>query len=397
MNGTVACDVMVVGGGVAGIGAAVRAAKEGARTVLVEKNSYPGGIAVTGLHRFMCGLYAGIEGVPKQTLNGGVAEEICFRLKTLAPTTTPLRMGSVYVFPFATQNLVTVLQSLTEELEQLDVYYNTRAISVRTVNHTASVVTVSGPEGELDIHPRVVIDCSGDAVIVQLIGARCRTVPIRLRQFAGFTFRVKGLREVDDLMGVKVPYSLAQAVAREDLPFHLKFTTFTPGDAADEGYCKLSIPPSNDSSRNERARVDALRVHSYLSRVLPGFENSYIIEMSPEVVEREGPRVYGRYTLTAEDVLQGRRFADGAVKNAWPIELWDQEKGPCYQYLDARSYYEIPLRCLMPQNISNCFCAGRCISVSHEALGSTRVMGACISLGEAAGGEAVKALASCAS
>jgi hypothetical protein len=110
--------------------------------------------------------------------------------------------------------------------------------------------------------------------------------------------------------------------------------------------------------------------------------------MSPEVAYREGARAWGEYTLTADVVLGARKFPDGAVRNAWPIELWDREKGPSYRYLDPGEYYEIPLRCLKAQEVSNLWCAGRCISASHEALGSTRVMGPCIALGEEAGREA---------
>jgi hypothetical protein len=133
-----------------------------------------------------------------------------------------------------------------------------------------------------------------------------------------------------------------------------------------------------------------LRVHEYLSRTLSAFKGSRIAELSPEVAYREGVRACGEYTLTAEDVLEARKFPDGVVRNAWPIELWDQREGPSYRYLEPGECYEVPLRCLKVQGISNCWCAGRCISASHDALGSTRVMGACISLGEEAGREAAR-------
>jgi hypothetical protein len=103
------------------------------------------------------------------------------------------------------------------------------------------------------------------------------------------------------------------------------------------------------------------------------------------VLEREGRRVRGEYTLTKDDVLLARKFSDGIVKNAWPIELWDRLKGTVYKYVPRGDYYEIPLRCLMVRNIANLLTAGRCISVTHEALGSTRVMGACMALGDQAG------------
>ena len=386
----ITCEVLVVGGGVAGMSAAITAAREGAYTLLVEKNNFPGGAAVAGLHRFICGLYAHGMGMPDHTLNEGLAPEICARLKVLAPDKTVLPRGKVYVLPYTTGNLVSVFQSLSEEEKQLDILYNTKTVSVNTEEHIITAVTALGLEGEYDIAPRVVIDCSGDAIIVQLSGALYHVTSPHQRQLAGYTFRVKGLRDVDDIVALRVPYCLARAVKEKKMPPYLKFTTFTPGDDQDEGYCRLNIPPVVAGDRNKQARQDALLVHSYLCRALPSFRHSSIAEMSPEVLDREGPRVCGEYTLSADDIVNARKFPDGVVKNAWPIELWDQEKGVRFKYLHPGDYYEIPLRCLKAQDISNLYCAGRCISVSHEALGSTRVMGTCISLGEQAGREAAK-------
>jgi hypothetical protein len=252
-------------------------------------------------------------------------------------------------------------------------------------------VTGQGRRGEMRIAPRAVVDCSGDAVIIQLSGVHHQLPPRGQCQLAGFGFRVKGLEDPDELLPLRVPYHLAKAVGEERMPAHLRFTTYTPGDDPDEGYCRLNIPPLGEN-RTAQARNQALLVHRYLSRVLDSFKNSHIAEMSPHVVDREGPRLRGEYTLTADDVLNARRFSDGAVRNAWPIELWDQERGPSYRYLAPGDYHEIPLRCLKVPEISNCWCAGRCISATREALASTRVMGTCIALGEEAGRDAAQHL-----
>ena len=382
------CEVLVVGGGVAGIAASIKAAREGASTILIEKNSFPGGTGITGLHRFICGLYANTKDVPDKILNEGIASEICFMLQELAPEKIPLRMGKVYVLPFATSNLMSVIRSLSEKEKQLDIYYNTRAVSAKTKNNTIVSVTIQNLNKKFDIIPRVVVDCSGDGVIIQKSGARYRVISPDKKQLSGYTFRVKGLEDVTDILAVKVPYYLSKAAEQKKIPFYLKYTTFVSGDDEDEGYCKLNIPPALTTKMEKQAKKDALLVHNYLSRVLPVFKKSYIVEMSPEVVDREGPLLCGEYTLTADDIINARKFPDGIVKNAWPIELWDQQKGVTYKYLEPGENYEIPLRCLVTKDIKNLFCAGRCISVTHEALGSTRVMGTCISLGERAGYEA---------
>lgn len=383
------CEVLVVGIGAAGISAAVRSAREGARTVLIERDGLPGGAAVAGMHRFICGLYANGDDLPDRTLNGGIADEICRGLNELAPEKRVRRMGRVHVLPFSTRDLVSTFRSLTEHEPDLQVLYNTRAISVEMEGTTIASVTARSQSGEFDIVPGAVVDCSGDGIISQLAGTRTQTIPPGRSQLAGYSFRVEGLRDQDDLLPLRVPYHLTEAVNEKRIPAYLRFTTYSPGDAPDEGYCRLNAPFRGEN-RNQQARDDALLVHRHLSQVLDSFKGSMIAEMSPRVVDREGPRVRGEYTLTADDVLSARKFPDGVVKNAWPIELWDPERGPSHRYLEPGDHHEIPLRCLKVRDISNCWCAGRCISATREALGSTRVIGTCISLGEQAGRKAAK-------
>jgi hypothetical protein len=387
----VTCDVLIVGLGVAGIGAGVRAAREGAHTILIERNGSPGGVAVAGMHRFICGLYANGMERPEATLNGGIAAEICGGLQERAPQRQVQRIGRVHVLPFSTRDLVSTFRALSEREADLEVFYDTEAVAVRMERNAIASVTARHRSAELEIVPRAVVDCSGDGSVIRMSGARYQVTGPRESQLAGYSVRLKRLRNVDEMLSLRVPYHLAKAVSEGRIPVHLKFTTFASGDDPDEGYCRLNVPPEG-RSRNQRARSDALLAHRHLSRVLDSFKDSIIAEASPRVVDREGPRACGEYTLTADDVLKARKFPDGAVRNAWPIELWDRERGPSYRYLEPGDYHEIPLRCLKVQEVSNCWCAGRCISATREALGSTRVMGTCVSLGEEAGRAAARSL-----
>jgi FAD dependent oxidoreductase len=96
--------------------------------------------------------------------------------------------------------------------------------------------------------------------------------------------------------------------------------------------------------------------------------------------------VVGRYRLTREDVLGGRRFEDGVARACWPIELWEEGRlGATYEYLEDGQTYDIPLRSLRARDVANLFVAGRCMSATHEALGSARVIGTCLATGEAVG------------
>lgn len=378
------CDVLVVGGGAAGVPAAVAAARAGARTVMIEANAFLGGTGVAGLHAFLCGLYGTDRDPPEAPLNEGLVREIVGRLLAAAPHRKPVRMGRVFVLPFAPRNLSALLSELAAAETNLQVLTGTRITSVaRTGNRIASVAA-----GPLEVRPRFVIECSGAGAVLTLGGVSHSLPPPGERQLDGFTIHLKGLEYPDETLPVRIPYLLGKTVGDGKAPDHFRFTFFTPGEQADEGYLKLSLPPGR-ADEQDAAMADAVRVQHLLAEALPAFKNAYVAQASV-VVHREGPRLNGEYVLTADDVLGGHRFEDGVVKNAWPIELWDARRGPTHRYLRDGDHYDIPLRCLRTPEVSNLLCAGRCISVSREALGSTRVMGTCMALGAAAGHEAAR-------
>lgn len=382
---TLRCGVLVVGGGVAGVPAAVAASRAGAQTLLIEQRAFPGGAGVVGLHRFICGLYLNGAASSDVLLNPGLVNEICRRLGATAPARAALRIGRVDVLPYDPARLRDVFSGLLKDEKRL------RALFGATVKSVAfdgrRVHTVVTDQGEAV--PAVLVDCSGDGVVIQSSPSLHEVAAAQERQLAGGAVRFSGLKDVDETLAIRVPYALHQAAEAGKLPPGLQFTVFVAGDEPGEGWCRLSLPSAprrGGMGIGEAARI----VHACLRESLSAFRGALIVAMSPEVLEREGPRLKGEYTLTGEDVLAGRKFPDSAVRNAWPVELWDQDRGATYRYLPAGECYEIPLRCLKAAAVENLLCAGRCISVSREALGSTRVMGACMALGEAAGKEAAR-------
>ncbi|MFZ3138104.1 MAG: FAD-dependent oxidoreductase [Thermodesulfovibrionales bacterium] len=381
----VSCDVLVVGGGVSGTAAALAAARGGARVILSEKERFLGGVGYSGLFQYMCGLYLNGDAFPAETLNTGIVREIVGLFKKVSPQRTIIKIGQVYVLPYSRDDLRAVLTTLCHNESTLTVLHNTTAVSVEKENGIIMQVTVNRSGTVHHIYPQVVIDCSGSGALSAMAGASFALSPSEKLQLAGFVIHVKGMSEQEDMLSMKVPYYLAEGVRKKILPPYMRYSAFSPGDEPDEGYCKISIEGPDSIEREQRARKDAARVHGYLMSTIPSFKTSYIADSSQYVMDRESRRVIGEYTLNAEDVLNAGKFHDGIVKNAWPIEIWDKEKGTVYQYIQAGDYYEIPLRCLKVKDITNLLCAGRCISVSREALGSTRVMGTCIALGDHAG------------
>jgi hypothetical protein len=133
-----------------------------------------------------------------------------------------------------------------------------------------------------------------------------------------------------------------------------------------------------------RARVAA--VAAFLRDTVPGFGGSFVSHVAPQVGVRETRRIVGRATLDRDDVLGARKAPDAVARAAWPIELWQPGAGgPHYEYVADGDHYDVPRGCLEARGCANLFAAGRCVSATHEAMGSARVIGTCLATGEAAG------------
>ncbi len=379
-------DVVVAGGGVAGAAAAVAAARCGVRTLLVESAPYFGGTGYAGMFQHICGLYSGGPVVPTETLNPGIPRELVSLLFPIQEKRRIHKMGQVYVLPYSREALQASLTSLFAAEQRLTILSGATAGRLEMRNGEIASIEISGPEGRQTVSAAVVIDCTGSGNIAAAAGAGFELSPLAERQLAGFIMHVKGLQDPDEWLPIKVPFHLAQAVKQGLLLPVARFTTFCMGEAPDEGYIKMSIEAEGEGpERDEQTKKDALAIYAYLVSVLPAFRSSSLDGLSTRVLDREGRRITGEYVLTGEDVLSARKFSDGVVRNSWPIELWDREKGTRYRYVPPGDYYEIPFRCLTVKGIPNLLTAGRCISVTREALGSTRVMGTCLALGEQAG------------
>lgn len=378
------CDVLVIGGGVSGVTAAVASARSGVKTVLAEKENYLGGTGYAGLLQHICGLYLNGDTLPTDALNDGIVREIVGILNNLSPQKTIKKIGQVYILPYLREDLLTAFTSLCDKEPNLTVLFNTTAVSAKKKGQKIVKITLNQSGSLQKITPKIVIDCSGDGDVSAMAGADFELSPLSKRQLAGFIIRIKGLKDCDETLPIKVPYYLSKATEQKLLPSYLKFTTFTQGESLDEGFCKINIPTEN-SKHKQAVLKNAIKAIRYLANKLPTFKDAYIVETSLRVLNREGRKICGEYTLTEEDVLKAAKFTDGVVKNSWPIELWYKDRGTIYKYVPTGYYYEIPFRCMKVKGIINLLCAGRCISVSHEALGSTRVMGTCMALGEQTG------------
>jgi hypothetical protein len=394
-------DVVVVGGGAAGLAAAVTAAERGARTALVERYGFLGGMATAGMVGTICGLYRTTKSGPPELLNAGFPERFARRLAAMPGCGPPIRRGRTFVLPYAPFAFMSLADELTGAAGALDVYLHAYLAAAEPVGSRVASVRVITWERTVELTARAFVDTSGDAVVAHRAGAATETAAPADRQLPALIFV---LQQVDTAAlgpGARVALLRALATAEREgaLPKGAANLTLGASPQPGEIVCKLALSgiveelsPGRDllTVAEQEGRKRARAVAEFL-RSLPPFDRAFVSHAAPQVGVRESRRVVGRYQLTREDVLAGRKFGDAVARASWPIELWaDDQPGAIYEYLEDGESYDIPAGCLQARDMSNLFVAGRCLSATHDALGSARVIGTCLATGEAAGALAAR-------
>ena len=389
-------DVVVVGGGAAGLAAAVAAAGAGARTALVERYGFLGGMATAGMVSTICGLYHTSSVGPPEPLNEGFPESFAKRLAGMPGCEKPVRRGRTFVLPYTPFAFACLCDELTAEAARLDVYLHAYLVGVDTAGPRIEALRISTWERTLQLAPGTVVDASGDAMVAHLAGAATEIAPTPERQLPSLVFVLQGVDGEALGSGPRVGL-LRSLVAAERvglLPAGSSNLQIGPSPQPGEVICKLALDGIAGALSGRRdlmtvaeqeGRRRVLAVAAFL-KTLPPFARAFVSHAAPQVGVRESRRVIGRYRLTREDVLGGRRFEDVVARASWPIELWEEGRlGATYELLEDGQTYDIPLRSLRARDVENLFVAGRCMSATHEALGSARVIGTCLATGEAVG------------
>lgn len=387
-------DVAVLGGGAAGLAAAVSAASQGARTLLVEKYGFLGGMATAGMVGTICGLYHNARAGPPRLLNQGLAEVFARRLAELPGCQGPVRHGRVVVLPYHPFAFACLADQLTAEQPSLEVWLHAYLVSAEVRGPLLTAVEVASWDGRRELGAHAFVDATGDAALSALAGVELETAPPAERQLPSLVFVMQGVDQErlrgGRVVGVLRAVALAEAEGR--LPEGCSNLALRPTAQPGEVVGKLALgdggtgAPSDWAAVEREARRRVAALARFLVEAVPAFAAGFLSHTAPQVGVREGRRILGRYRLSREDVLQGRAFEDGQARAAWPIELWEPAKtGASYEYLEDGASYEIPLRALRPARLDNLFVAGRCLSASHQAAGSARVIGTCLAVGEAVG------------
>jgi len=392
-------DVAVIGGGSAGICAAVAAAREGARVVLLEQSGRLGGMGTLAQVHTFCGLYHPDVSRPPVVVNAGLPEEIEAQMRERTGQSTPVKMGRVYVLPQQPEVFDTIAKEMVEaESSQLRLMLETRCLKISRLESGQFLVGFENSDAEPgEFQCRSVVDCSADAVVAEFLGATrvMDDVVSLLRPAFIFSFQHVDTNEVDDEFRMRLALALAHAVRDDELPETALGVTLRMSPKQGEVFVSVDLDsmkniwtPTSSKARGEievLGRELAVQLGLFLKSKYPCFERVSTPQFSQKIGVRESFRWLGEYTLTSEDLISGKKFDDAVAWAAWPIELRETTRGARFEYFEQTEPSGIPLRALTSREVPGVFFAGRCISATHRALASVRVMGTCFATGQAAG------------
>ncbi len=406
------CDVLVVGGGPAGLAAAVSAARHGAHTLLVERYGFFGGMGTAGGVTNFAGLYGRREGRMQQMVHG-VADELLARIDALGGLNAPqdglqgrirVRAYDVAAFKCAADGLV----------QHAGVQLLLHALAVGVLQDDArrlTAVIVETKSGRQAIVAQQVIDCSGDADIAHFAG-----VPYELGDGAGDALYPSTMFRIGHVDAERAQAAIGEfkaidalmerAAARYDFP--RRGAILRPQRNPSEWRANVTqlrnaqgrAVDATDARQLSAAEIEGRRqivqYMRFLRAEVPGFEHAEIAEIAAQVGVRESRRVTAEYMLGGEDVLGGVRFEDAIGLNAWPVE---QHKAGRIEWAFPRdpdnSFNHLPWRMLVPLQVPNLLVAGRCAGMQHLGQSAARASGACFVMGQAAGTAAALRVAGC--
>mgnify|MGYP005836591789 CR=1 FL=1 len=413
-------DVIVCGGGPAGCAAAVYAARHGVATLLVEKDGYLGGATVS---QIVCTIHS-TNGADFQ----GVWHEFMAAMKRRGGTCPLWRQGDYQIHGCLDPEIVKY--AWDDLLTEAGVTLLHHVYVAGTIVEDGMVkgILVETKAGRAALYARRVIDCTGD-------GAVCAQAGVPWEQGDGLHKWAMALTKVFRLGNVHKPEGFPTAEHLRRMEEGLKgavergeYTTpvITTGHVLN--YAKgwawplpeyrhemrkvtsrvLQVDPLDpwDLTRAEReGREQAWQTADFYRKYVPGCEHSYLLDTSNQIGVRSSRRIRGLETVTAQDVVEFRKYPDGIARGSWDIDVCPAESyteagvprhDPAYrghiEQLKCGDYYDIRYGCLVPQGVDNLLVAGRCLSAEHVAQASLRIQQTCMATGQAAGTAAALSL-----
>ena len=404
---TKTCDVAVIGGGPGGLPAAIRAARMGKKTILVERNSFLGGTAASGL-----GILGYLDRQGRKAL-GGIAQELIDRLTGYG--------GAIGHYPCPVHNSITpispdwfkiVAVEMCREAG-VEVLFNSELLDATIENGRVVCAEVYGKCTRTLIEAKVYIDGTGDGDLAHMADVPMQPNPDGELQPSSYCFILSGVDTESELLnrcmyhnGINGPSQckpvreklLAMKAAGADLP---DFGGPWFNNVMHKGSVAVNITRRaadatdnrNFSAAECQLREDIFTFTRILKENFAEFADCYVSSTAPQAGVRESRRICGVHTVTADEYVNAYRYEDSISRGIHPIDI-HASKGTHQTRIDLDKPAYVPYRALIAPNYPNLLVAGRCLSADRQALASLRVMASCMGTGQAAGVAAAQSVAS---
>jgi hypothetical protein len=395
-------EVVVLGGGPAGIGAAAAAGRAGRSSILVERYGFLGGAGTAaGLANF-CGLHAKVHGEHRQVVHG-IADEILDRLESFNGLAKPhlLFQGRIQAQAYD----ISAYKIAADELllsSKVKLLFHAFAAGA-----TEAALVVETKSGRRAIRGQIFIDCSGDGDLAAWRGAPYEVGDGKGGMLYPSTmYRIGGVDAQKAGNAWELIPRLMEEAERGGRRFPRKKPIVRPQPNPAEWRANLTQIRNPDGSAVSGLDAEQLAfgeiegrrqvrdTFEFIRGVTPGFERAYIADIAPQIGIRETRRVRGEYMLSEEDVLDCVDFADSIGVNGWPVEEHVAGNVEFRFQRVARGFNQLPYRMIVPMKVENLLVAGRCASMTHGGQSAARVSGPCFVMGQAAGTAAHLALQS---
>ena len=391
-------EIVVLGGGPAGIAAAAAAGALGRKTLLIERYGFLGGMGTAAGVTNFCGLHANVYGEIRQVVHG-CADDLLARIDRLGGLNEPhLIFGKIKAQAYDTAAYKIAADDLLLS-RGVDILFHALAAGVVMDGTRIDALLLETKSGRRAVRGGIFIDCSGDGDLAAFAGAPFEVgADDGSMLYPSMMFRLNGVdanaagdawKTIPELMeqaekrGVRFPRRGAIVRPQKHaIEWRVNVTQLKSANGR-----ALDGTDANELSMGEiEGRRQALAFFDFLKAYAPGFADSYIVDIPPQLGIRETRRITGRYSLSRDDVLSCASFDDTIGVNGWPIEAhvagdvrWEWPDIPA-----SRGYNHLPYRMVLPRGVDNLLVAGRCASMTHEGQSAARVSGACFVMGEAA-------------
>lgn len=415
-----ATDVLVVGGGPAGLCAAVAAARQGVKTILVEQNAFCGGMATAGLvapfmtcfdsggnTRLIRGMFEEI--VDRMCAYGGAIQPS--EIPTSSAFTSYIANGHIHVTPFKAETLKLVADEMLKEAG-VHILYHTSFVDTEVENDSIKYVIIHQKEGLSAVEAKIIVDCSGDADVAALsevpfVLGNEKTGKIQPATMFFTIGNVDSDKIDEDIEKNKDNFYRKDGVnyrsmhwwvskARENGDWNLDRVSIGlfRGVEKDMWHINTSRIMDIDGTKSESltngeiiGRQQVKELFDFIVKYIPGCENAKLLCSGSTLGIRETRHIEGIKKLTIDNVLNCKVYEDSILLAANSVDIHGKFGAKSNEYitLPEGMYYGIPYGCLVTKNISNLLVAGRSISAQSDAAGAIRVMPPCMGLGQAAG------------